>query len=727
MSMYADKDDQQQPTPPLVVSEDDEELLTEIRDTYTDFSMRWKDIKDERNIDLQYICGDPWSIEDRKQRKADGRPCISHDELSQYVNSCVNSVRQNKRGMKVEPRGGTATEKTAEDRQNHIRAIEYESKAPDIYLGAFQELVEGSYSFFRVGSAYASDDAACMDASIFDQKITIKPIANPNCVLFDPDCREPDWSDGERCFVVEPMTRADFKRKWKRAQITDFTPDHMMLAKDWIQDKNVLVAEFWKVLKTESHKYELEDGRVVNTLGKGEKPVNERVVVTRKVMQYMTNGVEILERNVFPGKHLGIIPMIGLQRWVEEGGIVKRKLFSLVRLARDPQLSLAFLVSQQMEEAGLTPKTPWVGYVGQFETDKEAWENSTKVPTSMLQIDVVVDGASGQILPPPQHPQFTPNFQAYEVAKDSCRRAIQAAMGITPLPTAAQRDSEKSGVALEKIKQQGDIGSFHFVDGFDRALSLCGRIVDSQIPVRYDTERKESLRKADDSRMMVTFNTEEPYPNEKGEMVHYKVDPDADHDVTVSDGPSQASQYEAAAEFVDSLLAALPTLPIAPPQAQKILALAIQMKELGPKGDQIAEIISPANPDQSTQMQQQIGHAQQQMAAQGQALQELQGELQKLRLEKAGHVIDNEYKASMQRMEIEAKVAAAEIATKSQQLDERMTFVTDIWQKLQDQAHEAGLQASDQQHDRTQADAAAQAAQAQQQQAAAQEPAPVQA
>jgi hypothetical protein len=43
-------------------------------------------------------------------------------------------------------------------------------------------------------------------------------------------------------------------------------------------------------------------------------------------------------------------------------------------------------------------------------------------------------------LPLPRRQAFTPNFQEYEIAKDSCRLAIQAAMGISPLPTAAQRD-----------------------------------------------------------------------------------------------------------------------------------------------------------------------------------------------------------------------------------------------------------------------------------------------
>jgi hypothetical protein len=35
-------------------------------------------------------------------------------------------------------------------------------------------------------------------------------------------------------------------------------------------------------------------------------------------------------------------------------------------------------------------------------------------------------------------------------------------MGITPLPTPAQRANQKSGVAFERIEKSERIGSFHF-------------------------------------------------------------------------------------------------------------------------------------------------------------------------------------------------------------------------------------------------------------------------
>ena len=100
----------------------------------------------------------------------------------------------------------------------------------------------------------------------------------------------------------------------------------------------------------------------------------------------------------------------------------------------------------------------------------------------------------------------------------------------------------------------------------------------------------------------------------------------------------------------------LPNLPIPPQAAAKLLALAIQMKELGPKGDQMAEIISPSDGDQAQQLQ----GLQVQLQQQSAAMAEMQGQFQRQLVEKQGKVIDNEYALKFKEMDIQAKLAIAE-------------------------------------------------------------------
>src|SRR6185437_14344989 len=112
-----------------------------------------------------------------------------------------------------------------------------------------------------------------------------------------------------------------------------------------------------------------------------------------------------------------------------------------------------------------------------------------KIPRAYVQADPIVDG-SNNLLALPSRPQFTPNAQAYEIGKESWRRSIQAAMGITPLPTAAQRQNEKSGVALERIQTQQAIGSFHFTANFKLSVQNAGEQINELVTEILDTPRQ---------------------------------------------------------------------------------------------------------------------------------------------------------------------------------------------------------------------------------------------
>lgn len=715
MPSYIEEKDTEQPEP-VTVSASDEKLLEEIRERYKYAKNAWSEIQEEAKIDRRYVAGDPWEAKDRKARADAGRPCISHDELNQYVNQGINGVRQSPPGIKIDPAGNGATEQTAETHQDLVRTIEYESDAQaGAYIVAFQNSLEGSYGFFRLSRGYAHNtEDLTLGSKLFDQCIRIKAIMNPDAVLYDPDCKEPDWSDARYCFVLEPTPRTEFAREHPKAQKTSFSEQDAQAAPDWIQSDQIVVAEYWRVDTTFKNLYLMSDGRVVTSVPKGQKEVKHRVLNQRTITQYKTNGVEIISRNPQPGTIIPIIAVIGKEMYVDDGSGPKRRLISLVRLARDPQMSLAYLNSLEMEEAGLTPKVPYVGYKGQFESDEEAWEEITKVPHSFLQTDVVVDGA-GATLPLPRREQFTPNFAAYEVAKDSCRRAIQSAMGITPLPTAAQRNNEKSGVALKQIQQQQSVGSYHFVANLHRAMRLAGKVMEEWFPEVYDTERELALSKADGARKIVTINTREPYENkETGEQEHFPIT-EGTHDVTISVAPGEQSTREAASDFLQQLVGNLDKIPPPGSPQSKLLAMAIRMMQLGPKGDQMADIISP--PDDGKippQAQQAIQQAQM-------TVQNLQGELQKLMMEKQGKVTEGQmrqqleemklrfdamkvqmefdHKERLERLKIEGGIAQAEITTKSQSIEERLKFVEDMYAKTADQAHEVGIQAVDHQHE----------------------------
>ncbi|MGB2629070.1 MAG: hypothetical protein WAK20_19955, partial [Candidatus Acidiferrum sp.] len=191
---------------------------------------------------------------------------------------------------------------------------------------------------------------------------------------------------------------------------------------------------------------------------------------------------------------------------------------------------------------------------------------------------------------------------------------------------------------------------------------------------------------------------------------------------------SYNSQREAIASFLDQLIKALPTLPIPPPAATKLLALAVRARDLGPRGDQMAEIIEGDQNGALAQGQK----AQAQLQQTQQVIQALQVELQKLQQEKAGKVIEHKGKMDqitlqssadmfLEKMKLENALAIAEVQTKAQSINERIAAVEDMMRQFHEQAHDLGMQANEQAHEQTMAEQQQNAAQVIAAQAAAKE------
>jgi len=659
------------------------DLLKRIKQRYRYGIDKWDRNRKEGQKNMKYVSGDPWDDADKEARK--DRPTVCPDELNQYVNQVVNTARQNPRGIKVDPAGDDATDKLAEYRENRIRAIEYACNASQVYVNGLQAAVERNIGYWKVTRAYVSDESD-------EQEIVILPVMNPDSIVADPDYKELDGSDIKWAFELDRMPIADFETEFPDAEKTSFTAEDFgsEYASDWYDTKSIQIASYWEVKQ------------VARKVGK-----KQRTSYKRTVTQYVTNGVEILRKTVQPGPYIPIVPVFGKELWVDYGTGAERVLLSLVSLARDPQKALAYVMSSMLENCGQLPKTPYIGYVGQFETDKDAWDSLNQLYHTRVQVDPVVDGGNGQVLPLPQRASNVPDFGAYSIGADICRRAIQAAMGIAPLPTAAQRSNQKSGVAIQKVQAEQAIGSYHLVDAYERAIKLTGRIINNWLAEIDLGETKRPVRLADGKHQLVAINA--ATVDADGHEYHFPIaDDKGRYQVTISTAPSSDSQRDDARDFVaNSLVPNLKTLPIGPQQAAQILSTSIRMMQLGPMGDQMADIISPQNNNQAQQMDQ----MQQQMQAQAEQFQKMQQELQKLQLQQAGKVIEMQGKMQLQQQDAQVrlteanldrqtKLEVAEIGTKAQDESERKQLFGELESQFHDQAHDVAMQAHQQAHEK---------------------------
>jgi Phage P22-like portal protein len=684
----------------------DAKFLKKARDRFRYCLESWRDIREEHDIDMRFLAGDQWDDIELRVRKDKHRPAIVLDELTQFVNQLVNDVRMNKRAVKVMPMGAGANDKTASTRADWIRAIEYSSQAQAAYITAFESGAGSSYGFWKLETFYPSSKSMNMS-------VRICPIVNANTIVFDPDCQHYDCSDAEDCFEVDFIAHDAFKQRWPDAEIAEFDDEIKQIAPEWIKDKQVQIASWWRVKKEkiQLHLVDIDDQEPVmmrsdelpENLDKG-RILKSRDHEDRRIVQYVINGIEVLETNDprdpknpkgWPGNWIPIIPVWGKELFIDTGAGSKRILLSLIRLARDPQRLKNYYASQEMEEAKMTPRSPYMGPKGMFSNQWDQWADLNDTPKAAVEYETPDGYPPGSVKP--ERVPFVPNFQQYEMAKDAASRSIMTGMGISPLPTAAQRNNEKSGVALSKIQGERAQGSYHFIDNFDRSLEFSGRQLDDLFDKIHDTARDIPQRTESGQHSVARVNDTKSKLNRE-----YK----GEHDVTITTGPSYESQREEAADFSDTLMQIPELVPL-------IADLVVRLRNLGPIGDQIAERLTPPQFANEPGQPEVPPAAKAQIAQLTQQAQQLGQAVQQLNQEKAAKMWEQQGKLEIEKIHSDTSIAVAQIQTKAQLLDERLKAIENLMADFHGQAHEAATQAQDHANTMQQADQAHQQALAQ--------------
>ena len=257
-------------------------LLKRIRDRYRDRlqaqARRWDPTARSSCAISAAIGGTPktgWARRDAEQYRA-----YRTTSLTSTFSSASTPLASPSEASRSSPRAAEHPKKTAELRPGPSPEPSISSpRLQSVYLGkGYQDEVEGGYGFCRVSRRYVDDESD-------DQEIVIRPIPNPDSVLYDPHCKEADWSDARGCFILDPTPLSDFKLLYPDARITDFGADEREIYRDWIGEKTVLRAEYWEV---ESQVRKNKSGT--------------REIEFKRLMHYITNGVEILDRSEQPGK-----------------------------------------------------------------------------------------------------------------------------------------------------------------------------------------------------------------------------------------------------------------------------------------------------------------------------------------------------------------------------------------------------------------------------------------
>ena len=611
-----------------------------------------------------------WTQEERRNRELDGRPCLTVNKLPAFMRQVTNDARQNRPAIVVHPVDSGADPDTAEVLNGIIRNIEQSSDAESAYDTALEHAVDRGRGFFSIDLQYAHDDT-------FEQDIVIKRIANPWSVYGDPTSTAVDSSDWDTAFVLDRLTEAQFKKRFKGAEASSFADTADMRTERSTDD--VTIAAWWTRETVERAIVLLSDGQIV-ALKEFEANLeafqamgvtvvgSPRNVPSYKVTQRLLSGGAVLETVDWAGKYIPIIPVYGEE--VNEDGV--RHFRSLIRGAKDAQRRYNFHISEETEQTGNQTKAPWVGAVGSFKSDAKRWATSNE-NHAYLEYDPVV--SQGVMAPPPMR-QPLPGVAAGAMqlalqANDDMKAVIglhDASLGL--------RSNETSGRAIMARQREGDVSTFHYIDNLSRAIRHAGRILIDLIPKAYPIPRVQRIIGPDGTASMVPvnqqFEQEVQGPDGQVQKISRIYDlTTGRYDVTVKAGPSFTSRREEAASQMIELIRAYPD---AAPVIGDLLAKNLDW----PGADEIAKRLEAMLPAQLRGESPEAQQAQADMQKMAGLVEQLQQQLAAAKQDQANEVRKLEieaFKAETDRMEAVARIEADARAAQEAQVQDAVRRV----------------------------------------------------
>jgi hypothetical protein len=465
-----------------------------------------------------------WDENIRRERAADGRPCLTINRAPGFIHQVTNQEREAHLVITVKPVDDEGDPETAEVLQGIIRNIEGQSIADWQYTRVGDKQAEQGLGLIRLVTEYVDPDGTGKeDADIFRQCVKIKGERDPLTVLIDPTYEEPDASDAEFAFKYADYERDNFKATLgydppEEAAVLAFKAEHADEGGEWFPGARIRVVEWFRkeFRGPRTRKALLSDGSVIlyptdekkaEIEALGIKIVRDRYVQERVVMWRKACGTHIFEETVWPDTCQPWTPVPGDELLIDG----ERDYRGVVRDSKDAACVYNVEVSALVEAVGRGVKAPVVGFTGQFgkpgSAQRLAWENAHKKPYSFLEVDPV--GIDGQ---PASHPQpitFEPPLQGVVMAIRQADEDYKSTAGFHDA-SLGERGAQESGIAIDKRQQQDLLGSSHYLDNFRMALGCVGRRLIRLIRVVYDVPTILRITGRDDreKRVMVYSGAE---------------------------------------------------------------------------------------------------------------------------------------------------------------------------------------------------------------------------
>lgn len=499
--------------------------------------------------------GDQWDADIRNNRKIDGRPALTINHTNVFCSRVENTLRQQRPRIKCHPTGDGANIDTAAVVNGLIRHIEDRSTASVAYATGAANAIDIGWGYWRIVSEYIAPKS-------FDQELIIKAIRNPFTVYMDPGAVFPDGRDQMWCIISETMKRAEYKRRYPKADNTEWrysdAPGDMVT--DWETKEEVRLAEYYRIHEVKDEllmfsdgstwlKSELDSDGMAAAAVIGLMVVNRRPTTRRVVQWFRLNGTRVVDRRDEPAR-CEFIPVVRCEGNVLDiNGKILRK--GMVEDLRDPAQMFNYTETSKTERYALTPKAPWVVAEGQTDGHPE-WNDANQRSYSTL-VYKPVTGPDGQtLLPPPARTQPAQVEAGMAEWTQSAERNLMAVAGMAPESPELAARVVSGNKYLQRRQGMQDLTHYQYYDNQTLAIAWTGSLLLERIPAYYDTQRMQRILGEDGKPELVTLNQretdDEGIQSVKNDMTVGK------YAVVMETGPGYATQREEASENMMELL-----------------------------------------------------------------------------------------------------------------------------------------------------------------------------
>jgi hypothetical protein len=610
--------------------------------------------------DLRFVVGDQWEDEERQEREADARPCLTVNIMAQNVRQVTGQIRSLNPAIRVAPADSAANKDVAAIIEGMIRHIENKCDASSVYEAATEQAAASSIGYWRVRTDYC-------DGTSFDQEALIERIYNPFSVFFDPFAKHPTRKDARYAFVVEEIAKEEFTRLYPNARPADVTSDHRIPhIEQWGSAEKVVVAEYFWIDHDEYEIGLLPSGQVIKgPFPKGFQIAKKRSVREPKVKWAKISAHDVLEGPMdFPCRYIPIVAVTG-EEW-HLGEETYRS--SVIRFAKDPQRLYNYARSTQAEVTALQPKAPYMVSTTQIAGLEEIWADAGHKNRAYLPYnpDPAAGGAPQRVSPPIASQALMTEIQ---VSAEDIKRTT----GIYDASLGA-RSNETSGRAILARKEESQNATSIYSDNMVKAVSHTGAILVDMIPRIYDARRVVRVLGEDGQEKMETIN--DMMISQDGIMPVNDLSI-GKYEVRVAVGPSYSSKREETRAGMEEFFRAYPA---AAPLLGDLYAKTLEWTDADRAAERLRKMLPPGiaeedeeemTPEQMQAKQAQMREQQMQMQAQ-QAAQAL--EMREAEAKAA--------KAEAEAMKAQAEAQKAQIEVAAMQGDIKALVETSVEQAV---------------------------------------------